>query len=93
MTINEALQLMKQLKQRIKELDALRLKVSVEENIFSSKEKEVRPLYDVKKVDKKITALQEIEFRLNAAIKERNATVVIAVELDKIAAEVFEPLQ
>lgn len=93
MTINEALQLLKQLRRRVKDLSELRAKVSVEETWFGSKEKEIKPLYDVRALDRKIAELQAIEYEIEALIKEKNATTSIVVDATRVEKAIFEPLQ
>ena len=90
-TINEALQLVKATKQRIKSLEEMRDKVSTKERFYGSADKQVEPLYSVQSVDVKLTKLQELLFSLESAIKHSNAIT----QLDTGAIDfsiIFEPL-
>lgn len=89
-TVNQALQLVKATKQRIKSLEEMRDKVSVKERFFGTTDKQVEPLYSVQVVDLKITKLQELLFNLESLIKHSNAITKIEVDVD--TAIIFEPL-
>ena len=80
MSINECLVLQKSVRERVNELKNLRSQVSTKERYFGEKEKTVEPLYDVLKVDKKITQLEMWLFKADAAVKQSNATTEISVE-------------
>ena len=93
MTINEGLTLQKAIRARIASLEELRREVSTKETYFSKSEKVKEPLYSVQDVDAKITQLQEMQFRLDNAIKQANASTVIVGGFDDRAATlVFESL-
>lgn len=90
-TINQALQLVKATKQRIKSLEELRDKVSTKERFYGSADKQVEPMYSVQAVDIKSTKLQELLFNLESAIKQSNAIT----KIDDSAVNtsiIFEPL-
>lgn len=75
MTINEGLELLKQLEQRIGELRSLRNENGSRETVRSAGEiiRVTEPMYDVKKLDKTLQNLYK-QFRLlKGAIKKTNA--------------------
>ena len=92
MTINETLALVKAVKERVGELRTLRGQVSTRESWLGlDKNKVVEPQYDVKAVDRKVTELELWLFKADAAIKQSNATVQIA--LDSNVDKLLESLQ
>jgi len=84
MTINEMMSLMKQVNKRINDLSTIRQSVANTEHRFfgNDERKEVIPEYDVKKVDTKITELQNFLFKADSAIKQSNASTQITIEVD-----------
>jgi hypothetical protein len=92
MTINEGLTLQKVIRSRISSLEELRREVSTKETYFLQSEKIKEPLYSVQDVDAKITKLQDIQFRLDNAIKQANSCSLITGGFDQVAAIVFESL-
>lgn len=91
-TINEALALVKAVKQRKSSLEALRGQVAQKETLWGTKEKTVEPQYDVKEVDRKITELDLFLYKVDSAIKSSNAVTNIDIkELD--VDKLLEPLQ
>jgi len=88
MTISEAMVLQKALRERVGELQSLRNKNAVRENIYyrlgnDSEEKkrtETEPQYDPKVVDKKVVEIEIALFKLSSAIKTANAITKIAFE-------------
>ncbi len=95
LTINSGIALQNALKSRISELKYLRDKVAVKEvrSFYGEPKTEtvVEPQFDVKKVDTKITKLENVIFRLNASIKEANAKTPLGLELD--VDELLSPLE
>lgn len=90
-TINQALQLVKATKQRIKSLEELRDKVSTKERFYGSADKQVEPLYSVQNVEIKLTKLQELLFKMESGIKQSNAIT----QIDDSTVDtsiIFEPL-
>ena len=81
-TINEVFVAMKVVRERITDLKALRGQIAVKETFFGAKEKTNEPLYDVKKVDKKIVELQNWLNVTDAKIKMSNAITQVDVELN-----------
>lgn len=77
MTVNEALVLIKTIKQRRSELSHLRNRISVTETIYGDSNKIIEPEYDVKAVDQRMVELQKMEFELETEIKRSNAITVI----------------
>lgn len=91
MTVSESLQLVKAIKQRVSSLEKLRDQVSVKETYYSSKDKTIEPLYDVKAVDAKLINLQQILFTLESAVKQSNAVTIVNVSIS--TEDVFEALK
>ena len=81
-TINETLVLIKVVRARVNELNALRSQVAVEEHYYGAKERVVTPNYDVVCVDTKITELEKFLFFADSAIKQSNAITKIEIEAD-----------
>ena len=77
-TISQGLTNLKSLRERHAELLALRNANAVKETRFfganADKTKEIDPVYDVKKVDQLVTRIAAEIRKLDAAIKEANAT-------------------
>lgn len=90
-TINQALQLVKATKQRIKALEEMRDKVSTKERFYGSADKQIEPLYSVQAVDIKSTKLQELLFNLESVIKHSNAITQVETGTMDLSI-VFEPL-
>ena len=97
MTINEALSFLKIIRQRKAELEALRSQVSTKktdvywgERDNSKKDSTVEPQFDVKVVDRKIVELSNAVYRIDAAIKQANATTSLGIEIDRD--KLLEPL-
>ena len=90
LTISDALNLMKEIKSRIRSLEALRDRVSVTERFYNASDKVKEPEYSVQKVDDLLVRLNKLQFELNNKIKTTNARVVIKGEFD--TAVVFEQL-
>ena len=94
MTVNEAMVLMKAVRERLNELKGLRDKVAVEKTTTypwqTDKEKieKIEVKYDIKAVDKKATELEMFLFKVDAAIKQANAKTEIAItaDVDKLLA-------
>jgi hypothetical protein len=87
LTINSALALSDTVKARISELKMLRSEVSVQKTTRNTYENRVdetveTPQFDVKKVDIKITELENFMFSLTSAIKTVNAKTEIGIEVD-----------
>jgi len=86
-TINEAMVLEKQLKERLIDLKMLRettVVKTIEHFGFETDRKEriIEPQYDVKIVDKKITFLQNAIYLLDAKIKQINAMTKFEIDID-----------
>ena len=86
-TINEAMVLEKQLKERLTDLKLLRNTTATKTTEYfgyenDRKERIVEPQYDMKIVDKKITFLQNAIYLLDAKIKQINATTDFEVNID-----------
>ena len=81
-TVNELLSLSKAVRSRLNSLENLRDKVSIETSYLDSKEKVIKPQYDVKAVDKKIVELQTFLFKADSRIKQQNAVTKIEISAD-----------
>jgi len=91
-TISKALSLQKSLKRRLTELSDLRTNVSTSDYFYGKVEKETKPQYDIKEVDKKIVLLQEMAFTLDIAIKDANAITTFKLDEDFNIQEIFKSL-
>jgi hypothetical protein len=92
MTINEALSFIKIIRQRKAELENLRSQVSTKktetywgERDNSKKDTLIEPQFNVKDVDRKIVELSNAIYKIDAAIKQANATVSLGIEIDRDA--------
>ena len=85
MTINESLNVLKELKQRRGELETLRNEnASRGRRLFGEKEVLTEPVYDIKKLDKMINRVSKEIRVLDTAIKATNAiTQVIGYTHDE----------
>ena|SRR4030042_5036782 len=95
LTVNGAMSLMKTLRERVSSLKALSHQVSVltRSSWKASGEmaEETIPQYDVKKVDAKIMELENILFKIDTAIKQKNAVTNLDIEID--VDELLKPLE
>ena len=93
MTINEAMVLIKVIRERLNDIKQLRTEVSVKTRIRrgfgeNQYEEETEPQYNVKAVDRKIVELQNWLFIADSAIKQANARTEISIiaDVDKLLA-------
>lgn len=86
-TINLLLAMEKSLRERLNQLNELKTQSS--RRTYYTEEKREEPTYDIKLVDKKITAINKALFTMNHKIKESNAktTVDVDVDYDKLVSE------
>jgi len=77
MTVNELLVVTKIVRERLKDLKELRTEVSNLKRYYGDKESVKEPQYDVKKVDKKITELQNFLMLADQKVKQSNAVTQI----------------
>ena len=82
MTINELLVVTKIVRERLKDLKELRTEVANKKTYYGEKDRVVEPQYDVKKVDKKITELQNFLMIVDQKVKQSNAVTKIDFEVD-----------
>jgi len=82
MTINECLVLQKAIRGRLNSLRSLRDHCSIKETFFRDTKTIKEPLYEAKKLDKKIVELEAFLFRSEALIKKSNAITEIEIEFD-----------
>jgi len=96
LTVNQAMSLQKAVQSRLGQLRSLRSEVAVKKDTTypwnDSKEKIeiIEPQFDVKAVDKKITELELVLFKMDAAIKQSNALTELDLEVD--VDKLLEPL-
>ena len=88
MTVNELLVVTKIVRERLKDLKELRTEVSNLKRYYGDKESVKEPQYDVKKVDQKITELQNFLMLADQKVKQSNAVTQIdyAPEINKLLA-------
>ena len=91
LTVNELMVLMKSIRDRLAGLRAMRSQVSTTDRWLGDAQKIIEPVYDVKKLDKKIVELENFLFRADSKIKTANAKTVVdlPVDVDKL----LEPLE
>lgn len=81
-TVNYLLAMEKSLRERLNQLNELKVQVS-KRAYWEDKNKQEEPTYDVKEVDKKITKINKALFLINHKVKESNAkTTVDAQDID-----------
>jgi len=77
MTVNELLVVEKIVRERLKDLKELRTEVSNKKTYYGDKESVKEPQYDIKKVDQKITQLQNFLMIADQKVKQSNAVTQI----------------
>lgn len=82
MTINEALCLVKVVRERLGELRSLRAQVATKDTYYGDGNKIVEPMYDVKIIDRKIVYLENFLFQTDSKIKTSNAITQIDMNVD-----------
>jgi len=88
LTVNQAMALEKAVKSRLSQLRSLRSEVATktETKWYTSndrdKQETITPQFDVKAVDKKVTELEYVLFKMDGEIKQSNAKTEINVEVD-----------
>jgi hypothetical protein len=78
-TVNYLLAMDKSLRERLSQLNELKTQ-SARRTIFDENKRE-EPTYDIKSVDKKITAINKALFEINHKVKESNAKTVIDTDI------------
>ena len=86
-TINEAMVLMKQVRERMNDLNEIRMETTIKRISRrgygdTQTEEIVEPQYGLKAVDKKITELQNWLYRADAEVKQSNARTEITILAD-----------
>lgn len=79
-TVNYLLAMEKSLRERLSQLNELKTQ-SARRTYFENDKRE-EPTYDIKAVDKKITAINRALFELNHKVKESNAKTVVDVDVN-----------
>jgi hypothetical protein len=79
----------KSLRERLNQLNELKSQ-SARRTIWDTDNKREEPTYDIKAVDKKITAINKALFEINHSIKESNAktTLNVNVDYDSLVSEI-----
>lgn len=80
LTINMVLAMEKSLRERLGQLNELKTQ-SARRTYFEAEKRE-EPTYDIKLVDKKITAINKALFEINHKVKASNAKTEVEVNLD-----------
>lgn len=90
-TVNYLLAMEKSLRERLNQLNELK-QASARETFWDKADggKRETPTYDIKKVDRKIVAINQALFEMNHRIKESNAktTVDVAVNYNELVSEI-----
>ena len=89
-TVNYLLAMEKSLRERLNQLNDLKSSVS-KRAYWEDKDKVEEPTYDVKAVDKKITAINKALFALNHKVKESNAKTLVDIknlDYDSLVSEI-----
>jgi hypothetical protein len=81
-TVNHLMCVQRVVKERLNDLKTVRGDVSKKERYYSSTEKTIEPLYDVKRVDAQIINIQNWLLRADSVIKQSNAVTLVAVDID-----------
>jgi hypothetical protein len=92
-TVNELMVIMKNAKTRVWDLKTLRQSSSKTEKYYLSddKEREVKPEYDAKAVDRKIIEIEKFLMKADSAIKQSNAITKVNVDID--VDSLFAPIE
>jgi len=92
MTVNELMVLMKTVRGRMGQLQALQQSCSKKETFFDrDANRIVEPQYDVKMLDKRVVELQNFLYLADAKVKQSNAITKISIDCDVNA--LLSPLQ
>lgn len=79
-TVNYLLAMEKSLRERLSQLNELKVQSS-RRTIFEDAKRE-EPTYDIKLVDRKLTAINKALFEINHKIKESNARTVVETDIN-----------
>jgi Zn-dependent peptidase ImmA (M78 family) len=91
-TVNELLVTEKIVRERLKDLKELRTEVSNIKRYYGVEKESVKePQYDIKKVDQKITELQNFLMVADQRIKKSNAVTKVDIDLD--ITKILAPLE
>ena len=93
LTVNELMVVMKNARGRVQDLKTLRQSSSKSERFYigEEREREVKPEYDVKAVDRKAIEIEKFLMKADSAIKQSNAITKVSVELD--VDSLFAPIE
>ena len=80
-SVNYLLSMEKSLRQRLNQLNELKQEVS-KRTIWGHQDKTEEPTYDIKDVDKRITAINKALFTMDHMIKESNAKTMVDIDID-----------
>lgn len=86
-TINEWLVIKKVLSERKNDLKNIRTQTAVKTKTMqrygdNSTEETTEPQYDTKAIDRRVTEIQNADLAIDAAIKQSNAKVELAINVD-----------
>lgn len=92
-TVNALLSMQKSLKQRMAQLETVKSSSGQRTRYMALGERQERveePLYDIKKLDKKVTEINKALLKIDQEIKRSNAatTVEISIDFDNLMSEV-----
>ena len=92
-TVNSLLSMQKSLKQRMTQLETVKSSSGMRTRYMALGERQERveePLYDIKKLDKKVTEINKALLKIDQEIKRSNAatTVEISIDFDNLMSEV-----
>ena len=92
-TVNSLLSMQKSLKQRMAQLETVKASSGQRTRYMSLGDRQERveePLYDIKKLDKKVTEINKALLKIDQEIKRSNAatTVEILIDFDNLMSEV-----
>jgi hypothetical protein len=90
-SVNSWLVREKQLRGRLSELVNMKGSLTSRTSYYGDDKKIIEPTYDVKKVDRLTTDLQNALFTIENAIKESNAKTMVDVDVD--CASLMKPIE
>lgn len=81
LTVNRLLAMEKSLRERLGQLNEAK-SGSLKESHWADPQKTEKPVYDVRKIDKRIVAINKALFEINHMVKESNAKTEIIIDLN-----------
>jgi hypothetical protein len=80
-TVNYLLAMEKSLRERLSQLNELKI-ASSKRTYWSESDKVEEPTYPIKQIDSKITSINKALFEINHKVKESNAKTTIEIDID-----------